>query len=123
VLGGLSFERVGLGLRVVRGKEEHRDGERRVRLDRRIRRGELPEEEVAWKLREHADAVAAAAVRCNRSAVPEPGKRGERAIENLAARLAVERGNEADAAGVAIVTGIQERTRHAPLYDTCRALV
>ena len=74
-------------------------------------------EEILRDLHMDAGPVAGLAVGIDRAAMPDRLQRRDRRLHHLAARLAVERGDEPDAAGVMLVGRIVE-----PVAARCAAL-
>ena len=68
-------------------------------------------EEILRDLHMDAGAVAGLAVGIDGAAVPDRLQRGDAVLDHLAARLAVERGDQPDAAGIVLVGGIVETVR------------
>src|SRR5690606_37619675 len=76
--------------------------------------GDVLAEEVLRDLHVDAGAVAGLAVGVDRAAMPDGLQRGDAGFHHAARRLAVERGNEADAAGV-MLGALIPRARRAQL--------
>ena len=85
-------------------------------------RDDLLAEEILRRVDEDAGAVAGFAVGVDGAAVPDGFQRGERERDDIAARFAVDGGDEADAAGVALVCR-RDRGRRAQARVASRAIV
>lgn len=89
---------------VVARQEHLADGDRAGAQDV-ADAGHLVGEEVLRHAQQHAGAVAGLAVGVDRAAVPDALQGGDGQLDHLAAGLAVQGADEADAAGVALVGG------------------